>query len=71
MHFCHACLNLLMDELAVAQCSSFVKLHEWIPATYFVVMVECCSMLNLLHLVGYCCKSQNVAIFDLLAISKT
>ena len=53
MHFCHACLNLLMDELAVAQCSSFVKHHEWIPAMYFVAMFECCSMFNLLHLDGY------------------
>ena len=40
LHFCHACLNLLMDELAVAQCSSFVKNHEWIPAMYFVAMFE-------------------------------
>ena len=53
MHFCHACLNLLMDELAVAQCSSFVKHHEWIPAMYFVAMFECCSMFILLHLDGY------------------
>ena len=53
MRFCHACLNLLMDELAVAQCSYFVKLHEWIPAMYFVAMFECCSIINLLHLDGY------------------
>ena len=53
LHFCHACLNLLLSELAVAQCSSFVKLHDWIPAMYFVVMLECCSMLFLLHLDGY------------------
>ena len=53
LHFCHACLNLLMDDLAVAQCSYFVKLHEWIPAMYFVVMFECCSMLFVMHLVGY------------------
>ena len=53
MHFCHACLNLLMDELAVAQCSSFVKHHEWIPAMYFVAMFECCSIFNLMHLDGY------------------
>ena len=53
MHFCHACLNLLMDELAVAQCSSFVKHHEWIPAMYFVVMLECCSIIILMHLDGY------------------
>ena len=50
--FCHACLNLLLSELAVAQCSSFVKHHEWIPAMYFVVMLECCSMLFLMHLDG-------------------
>ena len=53
LHFCHACLNLLMDELAVAQCSSLVKHHEWIPAMYFVVMFECCSIFILLHLDGY------------------
>ena len=53
LHFCHACLNLLMDELAVAQCSSFVKHHEWIPAMYFVAMFECCSIFNLMHLDGY------------------
>ena len=53
LHFCHACLNLLVDELAVAQCSSFVKHHEWIPAMYFVAMLERCSMFILLHLDGY------------------
>ena len=52
MHFCHACLNLLMDELAVARCSYFVKHHEWIPAMYFVVMLECCSMFFFMHLDG-------------------
>ena len=52
LHFCHACLNLLMSELAVAQCSSFVKHLEWIPSMYFVVMLECCSMLFLMHLDG-------------------
>ena len=51
--FCHACLNLLMDELAVAHCWSFVKLHEWIPAMYFVVMFECCNIFTLMHLVGH------------------
>ena len=40
LHFCHACLNLLLDELAVAQCSSFVKHLERIPAMYFVAMFE-------------------------------
>ena len=38
--FCHVCLNLLMDELAVAQCSSLVKIHEWIPAMYFVACLS-------------------------------
>ena len=40
LHFCHACLSLLLSELAVAQCSYFVKHHEWIPAMYFVAMFE-------------------------------
>ena len=53
LRFCHACLNLLMDELAVAQCSSFVKHYEWIAAMYFVAMFECCSIINLMHLGGY------------------
>ena len=53
LHFCHACLNLLMDELAVAQCSSFVKHHEWIPAMYFFVMFECFSIFILMHLIGH------------------
>ena len=53
LHFCHACLNLLMSELAVAQCSYFVKHHEWIPAMYFVAMLECCSLLFFMHLEGY------------------
>ena len=53
LHFCHACLNLLMDELVVAQCSSFVKHYEWIPAMYFVAMFECCSIIILMHLDGY------------------
>ena len=42
-----------MDELVVAQCSSFVKLYEWIPAMYCVAMFGWCSMFNLLHLDGY------------------
>ena len=51
--FCHGCLNLLLSELDVAQCSSFVKLHEWIPAMYFVSMFQCCSIFILMHLDGY------------------
>ena len=52
LHFFHACLNLLLSELAVAQCSSFVKHLEWIPAMCFVVMLECSSLLFLMHLYG-------------------
>ena len=52
LHFCHACLNPLMDELAVAQCSSFVKHLEWIPAMYFVAMLEWSGLLFLMHLDG-------------------
>ena len=52
LHFCHACLNLLMSELATAQCSSFVKHLEWIPAMYYVAMFECSSIFILMHLDG-------------------
>ena len=52
LHCCHACLNLLMSELAVAQCSSFVKHHEWILSMYFVAMFEFCSIFILMHLDG-------------------
>ena len=52
LHFCHACLNLLLSELAVAQCSSFFKHLEWIPAMCFVAMLECSSLLFLMHLDG-------------------
>ena len=41
------------DDLAIAQCSYFVKHYEWIPAMYFVAMFECCSMFILSHLDGY------------------
>ena len=52
LHFCHACLNLLLSELAVAQCSSFVKHHEWIPSMFFVAMFECSSLFIVMHLDG-------------------
>ena len=51
--FCHACLYLLVVQLAVAQCSSFVKHYEWIPNMYFFAMFECCSITIFLHLDGY------------------
>ena len=53
MHFCHACLNLLMDELAVAQCQNFVKYLQCIRDMYFDAMFECCSMFISLHLDDY------------------
>ena len=52
LHFCHACLNLPLSELAVAQCSPFVEHLEWIPAMWFVAMLECCSLLFLMLLDG-------------------
>ena len=52
LHFCHACLNLLLCDLVVAQCSSFVKHLEWTPAMYFVAMFECSSLLFLMHVGG-------------------
>ena len=70
IHFCHACLNLLLDELAVAQCSSFVKHLEWIPTMYFVVMLECYSMLFLMHLDGLILIIADRCHICLLAISK-
>ena len=52
LQFWHACLNLLLSELAVAQCSSFVKHLEWIPAMCFVAMLECSSLLFLMQFDG-------------------
>ena len=81
LHFCHACLNLLLSELAVAQCSSFVKHLEWIPAMCFIAMLECCSMLFLMHLDGlvlliadrchicFACHLQTVHPFPVIFIS--
>ena len=46
LHFCHACLNLLLCVLAIAQCSSFVKHLEWITAMCFVAMLGCCSLVS-------------------------
>ena len=46
LHYCHACLNLLLCDLAIAQCSSFVKHLEWITAVCFVSMLECNSLVS-------------------------
>ena len=79
--FYHACLNLLMDELAVAQCSSFVKHLEFITAMCFVVMLECSSLLFLMHLDGlvlliadrchicFACHFQTVHLIPVIFIS--
>ena len=55
LYFCHACLNLLFCELAVAQCSSFVKHLEWITAMCFVSMLECSSLV-------YCCILDGIVL---------
>ena len=52
LHFCHASLNLLLSELAIAKCSSFVKNLDWIPVMCFAAMLECSSLLFLMHLDG-------------------
>ena len=81
LQFCHACLSLLLCELAIAQCSSFVKHLEWIPAMCFFAMLECSSFLFLMHLDGlvllivalrhYCfaCHLQIVHPFPVIFIS--
>ena len=46
LHLCHACLNLLLCDLAIAQYSSFVKHLEWITAMCFVAMLECSSLVS-------------------------
>ena len=46
LHFCHACLNLLLCDLAVAQYSCFVKRLEYITSICFVAMLECSSLVS-------------------------
>ena len=46
LYFYHACLNLLLCDLAVAQCSSFVKHLEWVTAMCFVDMLGCCIIVS-------------------------
>ena len=46
VHFCHACLNLLLCDLAISQCSCFVKHLEYITAICFVAMLECSSLVS-------------------------
>ena len=56
LHFCHACLNLLMDELAMAQCSYFVKHLLKITAMCFVAMLGYCSIVA-------CCILSAILLF--------
>ena len=46
LHFCHACLNQLFCDLAVAQCSYFLKHLLEITAMCFVAMLECSSLVS-------------------------
>ena len=81
LHFCHACLNLLLCDLAIAQCSYFVKHLEWITAMCFVAMLECSSLVSCCILDGivlliadlchYCfaCHLQTVHPFPVIFIS--
>ena len=46
LHFCHACLNLLLCVLAVARCSCFVKHLEYITAICLVAMLDCSSLFS-------------------------
>ena len=81
LHICHACLNLLLCDLAVAQCSSFVKHLEWITAMCFVVMLECRSLVSwcildgiVLFIAGLChscfaCRFQTVHPIPVIFIS--
>ena len=52
LHFFHACLNLLWCDLAIAQCSCFVKHLEYITVICFVVMLECNSLVSCCILSG-------------------
>ena len=81
LHLCHACLSLLLCDLAVAQCSSFVKHFEWFTAMCFVAMLECSSLvsccildgivLSIAELCHYCfaCHLQTVHPIPVIFIS--
>ena len=81
LHFRHACLNLLLSDLAVAQCSCFVMHLVYITAIGFVMMLECsslvpCCMLSsivllitVLHHPCFACHLQTVHPFPVIFIS--
>ena len=49
---CDACLNLLCCDLAIAQCSCFVKHLEYITFICFFVMLKCSSLTSWCMLSG-------------------
>ena len=63
LHFCHACLNLLLCDLAIAKCSSFVKHLLMITSICFVAMLEysslvsCCMLSSIVLLTAELCHS--------------
>ena len=81
LHFYHACLNLLLCDLAIAQCSSFVKHLEYITFICFLAMLECSSLVSccildgivllIVELCHYCfaCHLQTVHPFPVIFIS--
>ena len=81
LHFCHACLNLLLCDLAVAKCSSFVKHLEYITDICLVDMLECSSLVSccilsafvlliiVLHHSCFACHLQTVHPFPVIFIS--
>jgi len=46
LHFCHACLNMLLSDLAIAQCSCFVKHLEYITTMRLVDMLGSSSLVS-------------------------
>ena len=81
LHFCHACLNLLLCNLVVAQCSCFVKHFFYITVICFVAMLECSSLVSCCILDGtvlliaelchscFACHLQTVHPFPVILIS--
>ena len=81
LYFCHACLNLLLCDLAVAQCSCFVKHLLYRTTICFVAMLECSSLVSSCILSGimlliadlrhscFACHLQTVHPFRVIIIS--
>ena len=81
LHFCHACLNLLCCDVAVAQCSSFVTHLLYITPICFIALLGCCSIVSwcilraIMLLIAeschpcFACHLQNVHPFPVISIS--